>query len=111
MTEQRRPPRQWSLVGHPGSGKTTFAMQMRGPKLVIDADQRFSEVLTGGDEEVYQLSSIPSDSVDPRAISRRLMESMPGCNIKTIVIDSLTAIITPYVVQAMVDRERGRHRL
>ena len=38
------PPRQWSLVGYPGSGKSSFATQMRGPKLVIDSDHRFTSV-------------------------------------------------------------------
>ena len=38
------PRRLWALVGFPGSGKSTFAMQMRGPVLAIDADQRVDEV-------------------------------------------------------------------
>ena len=32
-----RPPRHWALVGHPGSGKSTFAAVMDAPLLVVDA--------------------------------------------------------------------------
>jgi hypothetical protein len=39
------PPRLWSLVRSPGSCKSTFATQMRGPILIVDADHRFEEVL------------------------------------------------------------------
>ena len=110
MSKPAYPPRHWSIVGYPSSGKTTFAAQMQGPKLVIDADQRFTEVLDLAEGEVYSLSDSPADNVDPDAISRILQEDMPGSGVQTIVIDSLTAIITPYVVQAMVDREKGRSR-
>ena len=110
MKKPTYPPRHWSIVGYPGSGKTTFAAQMCGPKLVIDADHRFTEVLDLSDDEVYALSDNPADNVDPDAINRILLENMPGSGVKTIVIDSLTAIITPFVVQAMIDREKGRSR-
>lgn len=104
------PRRHWSLVGHPGSGKSTFAAQMKGPKLVIDADHRFSEVLELSGDDVYSLSANPSDNVDPDVINSLLSQNMPGSDVKTIVVDSLTSIITPYVVQAMVDREKGRNK-
>ena len=110
MNKPAYPPRHWSIVGYPSSGKTTFAAQMRGPKLVIDADHRFTEVLDLAADAVYALSDNPADNVDPDAISRILLEDMPGSGVQTIVIDSLTAIITPFVVQAMVDREKGRTR-
>ncbi len=108
MTRPLHPPRHWSIVGYPGSGKSTFAAQMSGTKLVIDADHRFSEVLELSEDAVYTLSEHPADNVDPDAINRILMSNMPGSDVKTIVVDSLTAIITPYVVQAMVDRQKGR---
>ena len=60
MQKAKYPPRQWSLVGYPGSGKSNFAAQMNGPKLVIDADHRFTEVLEKSTDEVYQLSDNPS---------------------------------------------------
>lgn len=44
LTTPAYPRRQWSIVGHPGSGKSTFAARMRAPLLAIDADHRFDEV-------------------------------------------------------------------
>ena len=108
MHKPSYPPRHWSIVGYPSSGKTTFAAQMRGPKLVIDADHRFTEVLDIEQGTVYALSDNAHDNVSPDAIRRILEKDMPGSGIETIVVDSLTAIITPFVVQAMVDRGKGR---
>ena len=110
MNKPNFPPRLWSLVGYPGSGKSTFAAQLSGPSLVVDSDHRFSEVLDLSVGEVYQLSDEPSDNVDPDAVARILRKNMPGSDVRTIIVDSLTTIITPYVVQALVDRERGRTR-
>ena len=49
MNKTAFPPRQWALVGYPGSGKSTFAAQMRGPLLVVDADHRFADSTGGSD--------------------------------------------------------------
>lgn len=103
-------PRQWSLAGYPGAGKSTFAAQLQGPMVVVDADHRFQEVLGAVDGDVFALSDTPSDNVDPDRISALLHQHMPGAGVKTIVVDSLTAIITPIVVQAMLDHEKGRAR-
>lgn len=108
MTKPEYPPRLWSLVGYPGSGKSTFATQMRGPILVVDADHRFAEVLALAPGDVYELSGTPADNVDPDRVAAILAEHMPNADVATIVIDSLTAIITPLVVQAMVDKDAGR---
>jgi len=108
MVKPQFPPRHWSLVGYPGSGKSTFAARMVGPKLVIDADHRFSEVLDLSADDVYTLSDEASNNVDPDAINRILLQNMPDSGVRSIIIDSLTAIITPYIVQAMVDREKKR---
>jgi hypothetical protein len=113
MTKSKYPPRLWSLVGYPGSGKSTFATQMRGPILIVDADHRFEEVLDlalAADRDVYELSAIPSDNTDPDRVSAILGQNMPGSDVATIVVDSLTAIITPIVTQAMVDNDAGRTR-
>ena len=83
---------------------------MRGPKVVIDADHRFTEVLDLAQEDVFALSDDPQDNVDPDNISRCLYENMPGSGVKTIIVDSLTAIITPIVVKVMQDKEKGRQR-
>jgi hypothetical protein len=109
MTKSAYPPRLWALVGYPGSGKSTFATQMHGPILVIDADHRFREVLDlAGERDVYELSDIASDNTDPDRVAVLLAENMPGSEIGTVVVDSLTAIIAPIVTQAMVDKDAGR---
>jgi hypothetical protein len=113
LTATQYPPRLWSLVGRPGTGKTTFAAQMRGPLLVVDADHRFVEVVriaNAAGREVYQLSDTPSDSTDPDRVAAILAANMPTAQIGTIVVDSLTAIIAPRVTQAMQDRAHGREK-
>lgn len=108
MTATPYPPRLWALVGFPGSGKSTFAAAMRGPLLVIDADQRFREVLRLAGE-VYALSETPADNGNPERIAALLAENMPGAEVGTIVIDSLTTIIAPLVTQAVIDNDAGRN--
>lgn len=76
--------------------------------LVIDSDHRFSEVLSLVRGDVYELGERPSDRTDSDRIAALLAESMPGSDVATIVVDSLTSIITPLVVQAMQDKEHGR---
>jgi hypothetical protein len=110
MQKPQYPPRHWSLVGYPGSGKSTFASQMRGPKVVIDSDHRFTEVLNLSNDDVFALSDEPEDNVDTDNIARCLYQNMPKSGVKTIIVDSLTAIITPIVVKVMLDKEKGRSR-
>lgn len=110
LTKAAYPPRLWSLVGYPGSGKSTFATQMRTPVLVADADHRFAEVVDLADGDVFQLSDLPADNVSADRIAAILAANMPGSGVRTIVVDSLTAIITPLVVQAMVDKDAGREK-
>ncbi len=109
MTASQYPIRLWSVVGYPGKGKSTFAAQMRGPQLVIDADHRYSEVMHIV-KDVYALSEIQSDNTDADRITAILNAQMPGTQVGTIVIDSLTAIIAPLVTQAMIDKEAGREK-
>lgn len=104
------PRRLWALVGHPGAGKSTFGAQMRTPILPIDADGRFSEVLHLVKGDVYQLSDNPADCVDPATVYRLLEQSMPGSGVKTIEVDSLTAILTPKVVQGVIEASARRER-
>src|SRR5262245_1397551 len=93
MTLSKYPPRLWALVGYPGSGKSTFATRMRGPFVVIDADQRFDEVLPLTQEDVFPVSDIPVEHTEPHAIAACLNQNMPGTRVGTILIDSLTAIL------------------
>ena len=108
--EEGFPPRQWALVGQPGSGKSTLAAQMRAPLLVIDADHRFAEVkkLVSGD--VFRLSDNPADNVEARSIAALMRANMQGSGVKTVVIDSLTAILTPLVVEAVLANDAGENR-
>jgi predicted kinase len=102
------PRRHWALSGYPGSGKSSFAAQLNGPKVVIDADHRFSEVLELNAGAVYELGETADDNLQPLRIATLLEHNMPGSDVKTIVVDSLTAIISPHVVQAMMERDEGR---
>lgn len=110
MEKAQYPPRLWALVGYPGSGKSSFATQMKTPLLAVDADHRFDEVLDLAAGDVYELSDAPADHVDADRIAALLAANMPGSGVRTIVVDSLTAIITPLVVQAMVDKDAGREK-
>ncbi|MGB8644016.1 MAG: AAA family ATPase [Anaerolineae bacterium] len=109
MEANKYPIRLWGLVGYPGAGKSTFAARMHGPFLAIDADHRFSEVrhLAG---DVYQISDRPEDNNDPDRIARLLDDNMPNSGVKTIVVDSLTALIAPFVTAAIQDKEHGREK-
>lgn len=109
MQATQYPPRLWGLKGYPGSGKSTFAAQMRGPLLVVDSDHRFTEVLHLA-KEVYALSDVPEDNVIADRIAACLDKNMPGAGIGTIVVDSLTAIMAPLVTQAIVDKGEGRSK-
>jgi hypothetical protein len=110
MVKPQYPPRLWTLAGFPGSGKSTFAAQMRPPLLAIDADRRFSEVLTVAHGEVYSLSEIAADNANADKIVSLLKANMPGSEVNTIVVDSLSAVISPLVTQAIMDNDAGRNR-
>lgn len=107
MTQSKYPPRHWALVGYPRDGKSTFSAQMRGPFVIVDADQRYQEVLPLTRGDVYPVSDIPAEHTDPHMIALRLSENMPGTQVGTIIVDSLTAIIAPRVTAAIVAKERG----
>ena len=104
------PRRQWLIEGAAGSGKSTFVTQMRPALLPIDADQRFAEVLGLVKGEVYQLSSDPADNIQVDKIAELLKKNMPGSKVGTIVVDSLTAIIAPLVIEAIRDNDRGENK-
>lgn len=108
MQAPQYPPRQWAIYGAAGSGKSHFASQMKAPALVIDADARFTEQLHNAAGIIYQLSDNHTDNTDPDNIARLLRENLPGSGVRTIVIDSLTAILRPKINTAMSDIEHGR---
>lgn len=104
------PPRQWALVGYPGGGKSTFASQMAGPMLVVDADHRFAEVAHHAAQDVFNLSDNPADNVNAERIAALLKQNMVGSGVRTVVVDSLTSILTPLVVEAILDNDAGRNK-
>lgn len=108
MEKPQYPPRQWAIYGDPGSGKSHFASQMKAPSLVIDSDGRFTEQLGNAAGVIYQLSQDHSDNTDPDSIARLLGENLPGSGVRTIIVDSLTAILRPKINMAMSDIEHGR---
>ncbi len=106
FTAQKYPPRLWALVGYPDAGKSTFSTQMRRPMLVVDADQRYSEVLhLVGEESAFRLSDRPVDNTDPNQVAALLAANMPSTYVQTIVVDSLTTIMDPIITQTLVDHD------
>lgn len=111
MTVPQFPPRQWAIYGGAGSGKSHFASQMKGPALVIDADARFTEQIRNAVGEIYQLSDEHMDNADPNRIVELLKGNLPGSGVRTIVIDSLTAIMRPIINQGLVDAETAKNKI
>jgi hypothetical protein len=107
LIPNKYPPRQWAIVGDPGSGKSTFAAQMTGPILVVDSDHRFREVSRLAAGAVYTVDTAGNDA---ESIAGELRANMTGSGVKTIVVDSLTAIISPLVTQAILDNDAGRNK-
>jgi hypothetical protein len=106
----RYPRRLWALAGYPDDGKSTFASQMLGPLLPIDADHRFDQVMHLVEGTVYDFGP-PADHVLVSRIVTRLNEEMPDeGEIGTIVVDSLTEIIAPLVAKAVADNAAGRNK-
>jgi hypothetical protein len=101
------PPRRWALKGRYGDGKSTFILAMRQPALIVDADGRRHE-LKGG--ELYELSEEPADNRSVERIQDILDQNMPGSNIKTIAIDSVTSLIGSSIARAMLDNAADRNR-
>ena len=50
------------LVGDPGAGKSTFAAQMAGPILVVDADHRFQEVARLSAGDIYTVDTAGNEA-------------------------------------------------
>ena len=107
LTPSLYPPRQWAILGDPGSGKSTFASQMAGPILVVDADHRFQEVARLAQSEVFTVETVGNEA---EAIAAELRANMEGSGIRTIVVDSLTAIVSPLITRAVMDNDAGVNR-
>ena len=109
LDAQTRPPRQWALVGYRAQAKHVCGADAR-PLLVIDSDHRFAEVAGLAATDVYELSENPVDHVDPRRIAELLRQNMGGAGVRTVVIDSLTAIIAPITTQAVMANDAGENK-
>jgi len=84
---------------------------MRQPVLTIDADHRFSEVARLNREKIfYEFGDNPEDNTDPRTIAKILDRDMPGSDVCTIVVDSLTSIMAPIVGEAIQANDAGENK-
>lgn len=85
---------------------------MAGPILVIDSDHRFQEVTRLAQGSVFTLDdAAPAGGFpDAERIASELRTNMDGAGIKTIVVDSLTAIMSPLITAAVMDNDAGRNR-
>jgi len=78
---------------------------MKGPLLVIDADMRFAEVARYAANGVYKISDSARENTHPYYIAEKLKDvEYKG----TIIVDSLTSILTPIVLQAIMDKSMGK---
>uniref|UniRef100_UPI001A977B94 AAA family ATPase n=1 Tax=Azospirillum sp. SYSU D00513 TaxID=2812561 RepID=UPI001A977B94 len=101
-----RPPRRWALKGFAGDGKSHFLLAMQQPCLMIDADGRRHE-LKGGD--LFELSAEPTDHRSVERIQDLLAANLPGSGIRTIAVDSLSALIGASISRSMLDNVAGRN--
>lgn len=105
-------PRHWGLHGRPNMGKSTFLAALRGPLLVIDADHRIREIMAlcaDRGVDLYRISDKEYEHIDPLMIARIIEQERRALSgtIGTVVVDSITAILSPYVTAAMEENRRG----
>lgn len=105
--QQKLPPRVWLLKGRSRSGKSVFSMNMRGPLLPIDADNKLFGSQQYAVGEVMEFSDNHADTVDVARIEKILEDNMPGSGIKTIIVDSVTPILEPLILKAMETTKGG----
>lgn len=99
--QQKLPPRVWLLKGRSRSGKSVFSMNMRGPLLPIDADNKLYGSQQYAVGEVMEFSDNHADAVNVSRIEAILEQNMPDSGIKTIIVDSVTPILEPLIIKAM----------
>lgn len=108
--QQKLPPRVWLIKGRSRSGKSVFSMNMRGPLLPIDADNKLYGSQQYAVGEVMEFSENHTDTVDVARIEKILEENMPGSGIKTIIVDSVTPILEPLILKGMENTSGGMGR-
>ena len=100
------------LVSYAEAGKSTLASKMRNKGkfgVIVDADQRFDEVVEDNMQFV-PLSDSVSDMVDPKKIYDICHDSMPNNDVGLFVVDSVTAILEPIILQIQRDIEEKKSR-
>lgn len=108
--QQKLPPRVWLLKGRSRSGKSVFSMNMRGPLLPIDADNKLFGSQQYAVGEVMEFSDNHADAVNVASIESILEANMPGSGIKTIIVDSVTPILEPLIMKGMENTSGGMGR-
>ena len=106
--QQKLPPRVWLLKGYSRSGKSVFSMNMRGPILPIDADNKLFGSQQYAVGEVMEFSDNHADTVNVARIEKILEENMPDSGIKTIIVDSVTPILEPLILKAMESTQTNK---
>ncbi len=111
LTAPKYPVRHWALIGRAQDGKSTLLAQLAQPLLVVDADQRFDQIMrTAPQMEAFALSGDRGDNCDVRRIDALLSQHMPGSGIRTIAVDSLTPIISPLVQRGLMANRDGEKK-
>ncbi len=111
LTAPKYPVRHWALIGRAQDGKSTLLAQLAQPLLVVDADQRFDQIMrTAPQMEAFALSENRGDNCDVRRIDALLSQHMPGSGIRTIAVDSLTPIISPLVQRGLMANRDGEKK-
>lgn len=108
--QQKLPPRVWLLKGRSRSGKSVFSMNMRGPLLPIDADNKLFGCQQYAVGEVLEFSDKHTDAVNVAKIEQILEDNMPNAEVKTIIVDSVTPILEPLIIKAMDTTKGGMGR-
>lgn len=107
-----RIPRHWVVRGAPNTGKSTFLTALRGPVVVIDADQRARELVGRGTAEIWPFSTTAYENCDPYIIAQILTRNREDFarEVRTIAVDSVSGILTPIVARAMEGNKRGLNK-
>ena len=106
--QQKLPPRVWLLKGRSRSGKSVFSMNMRGPLLPIDADNKLFGSQQYAVGEVMEFSDNHADAVNVAQIENILEANMLNSGIKTIIVDSVTPILEPLIIKAMESEAKNK---
>ena len=108
LDAQTRPPRQWALVGYPAPVPATGADAR--PLLVIDSLITASAEGAGWPGRHRRLRTSENWRPRPAAHAEPLRQNMGGAGVRTVVIDSLTAIIAPITTQAVMANDAGENK-